>query len=101
MLDLSLLGTSYTNSANQVVFIGTVDHLFTNGPVRARYVRIVLQKYLFSPPCIQVVPIICQHFCVGCCQRLQAINLLMLPVLSASVTEGTVARVWHTSEKMC
>jgi hypothetical protein len=89
MVDLSLLGTSFTNMT------------FANGPLRMRYVRIVLQKYTANPPCIQVVPIICSYFCVGCCQQVHPVDPMALPVLSHSINDGTAATVWQTGDKMC
>ena len=74
---------------------------FANGPLRMRYVRIVLQNYAANPPCIQVVPIICSYFCVRCCQQVQVVDPMVLPALSQSIKDGTVATVWQTGDKMC
>ena len=100
-VDLSLLGTSYTNSINKVVFIGNMNMTFTGEPRRARYIRIVVQKYPSNPPCIRVVPIVCPYFCVGLCQQVQVVDATTLPVFMQSITAGTVATVWHTGDKLC
>ena len=90
-MDLSTL------SANN----SSVEMFFEDGPVRARYVRIVLGEYPESPPCVLVAPVICSHYCVGCCHKVQTVDASALPVLQ---TDGDLPKsvdVWHAGHKMC
>jgi hypothetical protein len=93
MVDLSGLTLS-GNTSHEMFFRGS--------PVRARYIRIVLQEYPENPPCIIVAPILCAYYCEGCCEALQSIDvsaLAVLPIISNS-SEANV-NVWHTAENMC
>jgi len=93
--DLSHLGVNHNISS---------EMFFDDGPVRARYVRIVLQEYPGDPPCIAVAPILCDYRCEGCCQSVQT-DVTALPVLQAAVDAAlpynAVVGVWHTGHNRC
>ena len=84
----------------------STEMFFDDGPVRARYVRIVLQEYPGNPPCIAVAPILCDYRCEGCCQSVQTVDLTALPPLQAAVDAAppdtdAVVGVWHTGHNKC
>jgi len=86
-----------TLSANN----SSVEMFFEDGPVRARYVRIVLMEYPENPPCVSVAPVICSHYCVGCCHRVQMVDATALPVLNTDSVLSKSVDVWHTGHTMC
>jgi len=84
----------------------TVEMYFQGEPARVRHVRIVLEEYPDGPPCISVAPIVCAHFCAGCCQTVQTIDPAALAVLGIAAAASTVeapvqAEMWQTGHKMC
>jgi len=86
-IDLSTLSASRNS----------VEMFFKGDPVRARYVRIILEEYPDLPPCLMVAPIICLYFCVGCCQTVQAVDVTTLPVLALAAEVSTINTPQHVT----
>jgi len=93
IMDLSTLGSAKD----------TLELYFDGDPLRAQYVRIVLEEYPGSPPCISVAPIICSHSCAGCCQTVQTVDPTTLGVLQIAAESNSLApvNVWQTAHKKC
>jgi len=92
-MDLSTLSTAQDS----------LEIHFDGDPLRVRYVRIVLEQYPDGPPCISVAPIICSHYCAGCCQTVQTVDPSTLGVLQIAAEHKSLApvQVWQTAHKKC
>jgi len=93
IVDLSTLSTAQDS----------LEIYFDGDPLRVRYVRIVLEQYPDGPLCISVSPIICSHYCAGCCQTVQMIDPSTIGVLQIAAESNSLApvQVWQTGHKKC